>query len=234
MRKIFIFLAMAISLFASIEANKKSEILSISKNKAVIKNINAPIGSSGIVVHYFDKEHSTIVAGAELVAPNKIKFRVFEALKQDALPVPNIKPKIGDEVILNYLYDRGVIIAPNFKTYQEIANKHSDIEWLHPDLLAAELSIAKNPAPEKEDFKKFCEDYSVGLLYFAIKEKGYFVDCYTFKKLKSENIKTFNKSVHLPFYSRIKEIETNWFNFYQNQEVTNYNDYYKNLLELKW
>lgn len=234
MKKIFFMLMAAISLFASsIEANKKSQILSVNKNEATIKPIDAPMGSSGIVIHHFDKKHATIVAGAELIAKNRIKFKVFDALRQDALPTPNIKPQISDEVVLNYLYDRAIAIAPNFRVYQEIVKSHQNIEWMHPDLFAAELSIDKNPAPKKEDFKKFCEDYSVGLLYFAIKEKGYFVDCYSFKKIASENIKVKEKNFNLPFYSRIKNIETNPLDFFSNSEIKNYNSYYQNLLELK-
>jgi len=232
-KKIFIFFIVAISLFASIKANQKSQILSINKNRAIIEDIDAPIGSSGIVIHHFDKNHATIVAAAKLISKNEIEFKIFSALKQEALPTPNIKPKVGDEVILNYLYDRGLIISPNFSTYKEIKNLHKDIEWIHPDLFAAELSKNKNPTPTKKDFKKFCEDYSVGILYFAIKNRGYFVDCYSFNKLSSEKIINNDKDIQTPFYSRVKEIETNWFNFYGNDKITNYNKYYKNLLENK-
>ena len=184
-------------------------------------------------MHYFDKEHSTIVARAELIEKDKIAFRVFDALKQPNLPTPNIAPRAGDKVILNYLYDRGLIIAPNFKTYENIVKKHPKIEWMHPDLFAAELSKSNNPAPTKEDFKNFCNRYAVGILYFAIKNRGYFVDCYSLKSVESENITVDRTKIKLPFYSRLKEIESGWFSFYGASEIKDYDNYYTNLLELR-
>lgn len=224
---------LTISLFADIKPNKESKIVKTYQDGAVIQNIDVPIGSSGIVVHSFDKEHATIVARAELIKPDTIKYKVFDALKQEALPTPKILPRVGDKVILNYLYDRALIIAPNFKTYENIQKLHPDIEWLHPDLFAAELSKTKNPAPSKEDFKNFCNRYSIGLIYIALNNKGYFVDCYSFKKVGSENIVIQKGDIKLPFYTRIKEIETGWFNFYGASEVKDYTNYYSNLLESK-
>ena len=228
---IFGMLLLTFSLFADIKPNIKSKIVKTFQDSAIIQSVNAPIGSSGVVIHNFDKEHATIVARAELIKPDMIKYKIFDALKQEALPTPNILPKTGDKVILNYLYDRALIIAPNFKTYENIQKLHPKIEWLHPDLFAAELSKSKNPAPSKEDFKNFCNKFAVGLIYFALNNKGYFVDCYSFKKVSSENIVIQKGDVKLPFYSRIKEIETGWFNFYGASEVKDYTNYYLNLLE---
>ena len=233
MRKLAILIIFISTIFADITPNKESQIIKGGDYGAIIKDTDAPIGSSGVVVHYFDKEHSTIVARAELVSKNKIEFRVFDALKQENLPIPKILPKEGDKVILNYLYDRALIIAPNFKTYDYITKKYPKLEWLHPDLFAAELSKSKNPAPTKEDFKNFCNRYYAGLIFFAIKDKGYFVDCYSFKKIDVENIKVQDTQIKLPFYTRIKEIESGWFSFYGASEIKDYNIYYTNLLESK-
>ncbi len=231
MKRFFILLVATVSLFASIESNKKSKILSIDKKEATIEKVNAPIGSSGVVIHHFDKEHATIVAGVELIEPNRVRFTMFNALKQESLPTPNILPKINDEVILNYLYDRGVVIAPNFKTYEEIVKKHPEIEWVHPDLFAAQLSQYQNPAPTKKDFQNFCNKYALGIVYFAIENNGFFVDCQSFKKVARETITKKGVEIQLPFYSRIKEIETSWLNFYGSGEITNYDNYYNNLME---
>jgi len=154
-KKIFLFTILLTSIFADIKANKESIIINSSQRTATIKDIDVPVGSSGIVIHYFDKEHSTVVARAELIKKNKIAYRLFDTLKQENLPTPKILPKNGDKVILNYLYDRGLIIAPNYKTYKNIINNYNEIEWLHPDLFAAELSREKNPAPTKKILKIF-------------------------------------------------------------------------------
>jgi len=232
-KKIFLFTILLTSIFADIKANKESIIINSSQRTATIKDIDVPVGSSGIVIHYFDKEHSTVVARAELIKKNKIAYRLFDTLKQENLPTPKILPKNGDKVILNYLYDRGLIIAPNYKTYKNIINNYNEIEWLHPDLFAAELSREKNPAPTKESFKKFCNKYAVGIIYMAINNKGYFVDCYSFKKVYEEPLKIDHSEIKLPFYSRVKEIESGWFNFYGASEVKDYTNYYINLMESK-
>jgi len=232
-KKIFLFTILLTSIFADIKANKESIIINSSQRTATIKDIDVPVGSSGIVIHYFDKEHSTIVARAELIDKNKIEFKIFDTLKQEALPTPKILPKIGDKVILNYLYNRGLIIAPNHKTYENIIKNHNKIEWLHPDLFAAELSREKNPAPTKKNFKNFCNKYAVGIIYMAIDNKGYFVDCYSFKKVYEEPLKMDSNEIKLPFYSRVKEIESGWFNFYGASEVKDYTNYYINLMESK-
>ena len=234
MKKVIFFMAVITSLIADITPNLKTIILKSENYSATVKDIDAPIGSSGIVIHYFDKIHSTIVARAELIDKNKIEFKVFDALKQKALPTPNILPKAGDKVILNYLYNRGLIIAPNYKTYKNIIKNHNKIEWLHPDLFAAQLSKEKNPAPTKENFKNFCNRYAVGIIYMAISNKGYFVDCYSFKRVYEEPLNMDYSETRLPFYSRVKEIESSWFNFYGDNEVKDYTNYYMNLMESKW
>lgn len=234
MKKVIIFLAATIFLFADILANIESEILTIDQNRATIKSVDAPIGSSGIVVHKFDENHSTIVAKVELIDSNMVKFSIYEALKQESLPTPNILPKIGDKVILNYLYDRGLIIAPNFKMYDIIKKTYPNIEWLHPDLFVAQLSKDQNPVPKRKDFSKFCNKYAVGLVYIATNNRGFFVDCQSFKVIKDEKIKNLDNKIKLPFYSRIDEIKSSWLEFYKDSKIKNYDEYYKNLMELKW
>ncbi len=212
----------------------KTKILSIDGNIATIKNSSdVKIGSSGIVVHHYSKEHSTIVAKAIVIDKNsnyiKIRFKKFDDLKQNVLPVPKILPSVGDTVILNYLYNHALAITPNYKTYKEVITKHNDISWLHPDLFAAKLYADNNPSPNREDFQNMCKDYSFSLLYFAINAHGYFVDCNSFKVIKQENLHTNSGKTIVPFYSRIKDIDASWFSFGKSK-IVNYANHYKMLL----
>ena len=212
----------------------KAKILSIDGNIATLKDSpNVNIGSSGVVVHSYSKKHSTIVAKVIVIDKDndyiRVRFRKFSDLKQDVLPVPMILPTTGDTAILNYLYNNALAITPNYKTYKEVTSKHKDINWLHPDLFAAKLFADSNPSPNREDFQNMCEDYSFALLYFAINQKGYFVDCNSFKVVKQERLNTIENKTTLPFYSRIKDIDTSWLNFGKSK-ITNYNNYYKMLL----
>ncbi len=239
MKKLFQYLSILL-IFMSLNLNAnslfkehKTKIISIDNNIATIKNFSdVKIGSSGVVIHNFDKKHSTIVAKAIVIDKNSdtatIRFVPFRDLKQDVLPVPKILPQIGDTAILNYLYNYALPITPNYQTYKIINKKHKNIKWLHPDLFAAKLFIDGNPAPTKKDFKKMCKDYNFSLLYFAINDKGNFVDCNSFKIIKQEQINTSGK-IQFPFFTRIKDIKESWFSF-GNSKITNYNDYYQSLI----
>ena len=235
MKKIIFFIFIAsLTLLNAKFLEYRAKILSIDGNIATIKNSpNVSIGSSGVVVHQYSKNHSTIVAKAIVIDKNsdyiKIRFKKFDDLKQDVLPVPMILPAAGDRVILNYLYNHALAITPNYKTYKEVITKHKDINWLHPDLFAAKLFADNNPSPSKEDFQNMCKDYSFSLLYFAINSKGYFVDCNSFKAIKQETLHTNESKTIVPFYSRIKDIEASWLSFGKTK-ITNYTNYYEMLL----
>ncbi len=223
--------ALLLSLFALTLFAAQTTILKVHKDSALIKEQALPIGTSGIVIHSFSKELQSIIARAILTAPDKIRFEVYDALAQESLPRPNITPQAGDKVILGYLDDRAVIIAPNLATYQKMAQEFSGYELLHPDLFAAELSKAKHPAPSKEDFKNFCNKFALSTILLALKDKALQLDCYSFTPLQTFAIQADTKNVKLPFYSRVKEIESSIFDFFGNNEITNYFEYYQNLVE---
>ncbi len=207
-----------------------TKLIKVEKDRGIIEPVSLPPGTSGIVIHHYDKEHASIVARAILEKSDQIRFTIFDALAQDALPTPKTLPQPGDEVILGYLYDRATIIAPNLTTYQQIANKLNE-ELLHPDLFATELSKAKHPAPTYADFKNFCNKYALAKIYLALKDEVAIVDCYSFKKVGSLPLQTSDKSIKLPFYSRLDEIESSIFDFFGKKEIDNYYSYYKKLLE---
>ncbi len=218
---------------SSLFKEHKTKIISINENTAIVKNFpDVKIGSSGIVVHRYSKNHSTIVAKIIVIAKNsdtmKILFKSFKDLKQPVLPLPKILPQAGDTVILNFLYNKALMIAPNYQTYKNIENRHTDITWLNPDLFAAKLFADNDPNPHRSTFKNMCKNYSFSLLYFAINKSGYFVDCNSFKILSKEHIKNSGK-IMLPFYSRIKNIQASWLSFGKSK-IKNYNEFYTNLL----
>ncbi len=200
---------------------------------------NFSVGSSGVVMHAFDETHKTIVARVEVVAKKPehaiLKYKKFKGLEQSALPSYHITPKAGDTVILNYLYKRATAIVPNAKTLQHVSTKFSDIEWIHPDIFASKLSVDYTPRPTKEDFASECSQNSYALLFFAIQDKGYFVDCNSFKILAKTNLpqSTTNENAMVPFYSRLKAIKGRMFGLMGGDGITNYDNYYKKMLGLK-
>jgi hypothetical protein len=215
----------------------KTTVSKVNKSTVTITdNDNFSIGSSGVIIHSFDSTHKTIIATVEVIEKKSgyayLKYENFKGLKQSALPAYSITPQKGDEVILNFLYDRAMAIVPNKDTLRYITQKYSDIEWIHPDIFASKLAIDYTPVPEKEDFKQECRQDNFTLLFFAIKCKGYFVDCNSFKVLQQINLPQTKEKIKVPFYSRIKEIKGRMFGLMGGDGINDYNRYYKKMLGL--
>jgi len=206
----------------------------------LLDNINVPVGTTGIVLHAFDSSHKTIVAEAvvagEKNGKREIRFQKFKRLKQAALPEYKLVPKEGDRLILNYLYNRVLPITPNMEYFKRFAQKYSaTFDIIHPDLFASQLYLDHEPKPGKESFREICYQQDTSLLYFAVEDQGYFVDCNTFSILKKEPLATEidSKSAAKPFYSRIPEIKNRLGGIIGGESIGDYNLYYKKLLGIK-
>ena len=233
-RAILIFSIIITTLSASgLYSDYKSPILNIERNRATIKDSkDIVVGSSGIVMHKFSDDTTTIIARVDVINKSNgkatLKFRTYKALKQQALPVPSIAPAVGDKVILNYMYDRALIVAPNYKVYHEITKHFKNITWIHPDIIGAYLARQYRPNPDRKLFQTMCRQNVASLIFFALTDEAVFVDCNNFKivkKLKGGKITT----AQLPFYTRIRGIDTSWFNF-GSKNMDSYSNYYKGLI----
>lgn len=206
------------------EANGVAEI--VDSDKFVL-------GSSGIVTHKFSGGLKSIVARAVVIEKKsgfaKIRFELFDFLKQPALPLPNFLPRQGDEVTLNYLYDRALIIAPNEEIYKEIVNAFPNISFIHPDIAGAYLSKNYKPNPSRDDFRKICAQNAAGLIFLALNSEAMFLDCGSFSVLKKFQSRTISY-YHLPFWSHVGEIDTVFWDF-DSAKINNYDRYYKNLIK---
>ncbi|MCR6570695.1 plasminogen-binding N-terminal domain-containing protein [Campylobacter insulaenigrae] len=191
------------------------------------------IHSSGIVVHSIENQDSIIARVSVVGRENglvKLQFKVFDMLTQDAMPLPNVLPEIGDKVVLNYLYDRALIIAPDKKVYDYIAQKFSDLYFLHPDLFGAHMIQEYRQTPKRSDFRSFCSKNAVGLLVVALENKAELVDCQDFEKLQEIEIPQ-AQGLQIPFYSRISGYKSDIFSL-NDEAIENYYIYYKNLISL--
>lgn len=211
----------------------KTTLLEVNGGTATVKDSDTlVIGSSGIVTHRFENNEATIIARASVIEKNgkeaTLRFEVFDLLEQSAFPLPGITPKAGDAVVLNYLYDRALIVAPNQEVFKEVTSHFKDIQWIHPDLMGAYLATEYKPNPGKEEFHKMCQSHSAGLIFFALDTKGYFADCQSFKILKTLDSGRIN-AYQVPFYTRVRGIETAFWKFGSSQ-ISNYNTHYNALL----
>ncbi len=194
------------------------------------------IGETGSIVRWFDKEHSSIIARGVVESVEKdyaiMQFDLFDSLSQKAMPIPKIPPRSGDEVYLKYFYDRALLIAPNQEIYQKIIQSYKGTTWVHPDLFLAQIMLDGNFAPKKSDFRKFCNQYSVGVVYFINGTKGEVRDCQTFAVVKSDYVtgKIKAKDTIKPFFSRFETVESS-FLAVASEDVNDYYDYYDRLLK---
>lgn len=229
-------LSLSIGLFAADLNLKpvKTELLKVEDIYGYIKDSSdVKLNSSGVVIQRFQTSKS-IIARASVIAKEKglakLKFSVFADLEQDALPLPNVVPQKGDEVVLNFLYDRGLVIAPDEQTYNKLVSSFPEIYFTHIDILGAQLIRSSSLAPKRSDFRKFCADNAVGILIFALEDKAKMVDCQDFSELYELAIAK-PSSIQVPFYSRIGGYKSNFFDF-NSQEVGNYYRYYDALINL--
>ncbi|TKX32770.1 plasminogen-binding N-terminal domain-containing protein [Campylobacter aviculae] len=229
------FLTLSITLFAASFDLKpiRADLLKVDDVYGYIKDSpEIKINSGGIVIQQF-KSSKSIIARASVIAKEnglaKLEFSVFSDLKQDALPLPNVLPKSGDEVVLNFLYDRGVIIAPDETTYNDLVSDFPQIYFTHIDIFGAQLIRTSILAPKRSDFRKFCADNAVGILIFALENKAKIIDCQNFNELYEFPIEKAS-SVQIPFYSRVSGYKSNFFDF-NTQEIGNYYKYYNALID---
>lgn len=172
-------------------------------------------GVSGFVVHHFTPEHSTIVAGAVVASYENgeavVSLTPYTGLRHNALPKGEWTPAPGDEVILAFAYHRALLLAPTLELYRTITKKIAGVEWVHPDTFATFLSYQGHPTPLKEDIRDFCTISTAGLLYLYLDDSLFTVDCQSMTLLQITQADYPYSDPVLPFYSRVEEIDANWF-----------------------
>lgn len=200
---------------------------------ATAKGAEAQKGATGIVVTTIIGNKDSIVASAKALNSGseiKIRFQTLTDLAQEALPRAMVLPKVGDKVIFYLNDERALIIAKNQADYQKVASSEKKI-WVHPDLLAALLTKERVGEPTQEHFSSFCKIYSVGTIYFALKNRVVVTDCQSFEPLEerafvSENSK---EEFESPFFKRTGEIETGYMGL-MTESVEDFDSYYSALI----
>jgi hypothetical protein len=248
-KKILIITFLAVAAFASL-SQQSILIKNIVKNSAMINIGNLKVGQSGVIVHYYTKDKSIIISTAivEQSGDNssKIIFSPFKGLIQNALPKTNRKPQNGDTFIVNYLYQKSLLIAPNGESYTNIQNFFPYQHFLNSDIFASYLKLEENPTPQKNDFIKFCKIHNLGTIYFIIEKNFYIVDANSFKIIEILPMVYNNTKTEQPFYTKVDKIESGLFDFDFKFDLSflpfidkstktsgdNYTIYYKNLLGL--
>lgn len=236
MKQLFLILVIAFDLFGAV---LKSQIISINEegSEAIVQNEGIEEGVSGFIIHEIDKDHSVILKNAVVTSYDKktgnakIALSDFNALSNNSLPNGKWKVKVGDSVLLAFGYAKGVLIAPNEEIYYRIT-KNSKLQWVHPDLFATILSYNSHPTPLRGDFDELSVKSSVGLVFIYIEGRVFTLDAKSFKILTITDAKLEQKEVNLPFYTRVPEIDSSWWKFFDegNRKLKEYEPHYYSLL----
>ena len=234
MKHITLFLIFTLTLFAGV---MKTPILSVDNvnNVVTVKVNKIDIGVSGFVVRRLSQRTSSILKSLEVIAYNEqtgiatLKMQKFESLEQNSLPTGKWEVEVGDIAILAYGYTRALLIAPNEEIYYRITKATKQVHWLHPDVFTTILSFNGHPTPLKSDFSAMSNATSVGLIFFYLQQKLFTVDAQSMKIINISDAALNQKEVKLPFYSRINEIDADWFGE-GSDELESYEPYYCKLL----
>lgn len=219
-----------------------AKVENLNNNKSVINIGNLLVGQSGIVVHIYDNDRRLIVANAKVVSSNEtssvVEFFEFDDLRQDAIPTTNRKVENGDVIVLNYMYDQSLLIAPDFNSYQAVREDFAQSNFIHPDLFAAWLKFDNTPLPKKDDFQKFAISQNLGTIFFVVNKKIYILDSKTFTVLDSYSLPLAIAEKQMPFFTRVEEIKGPLIDlsnipFISEKVDTTYDNYYKNILGIK-
>jgi hypothetical protein len=236
LKKLLIVLIFSIYSYGSFD-QETTQLKDINKDGAVINIGNLKIGQSGIVVHDYDEKDSIIVANAIVLSStnnsSKIKFIKFDDLAQNALPTTKLAPVQNDTLVLNYLYSKSLLIAPNTQAYRSVEENLPSQTFLNSDIFASYLKLDANPTPNKDDFISFCKKHNLGTIYVVIDNKFYILDAKSFKLLDTLPISYQDTKEELPFYTRVDKIEKNSFAWFQDSSIGDYKSYYNKLLGLK-
>lgn len=232
MKKIILFLFISLSLYALKLSRIESELIKIEPNFGYIKDDeDILIGASGVVVQKLANFES-IVARVSVIERKdgllKLGFKVFSSLKQRAMPTPILLPKKGDKVVINHLYDRALIIAPNKKSYEALKEELKETKIISSDLLAAFLISNYSKVVSRKLLRSFCGQSATGLIALALKEEAFLYDCQDLKKLSSFKLKA-RGEVQRPFYTNIKQTRGSLLELFDDENMRDYYSYYKEL-----
>lgn len=218
------------------------KIENLQDNKTTINVGNLVVGSSGIVVHVYDNDKRLIVSNAKVIESNNnnsvVEFFDFNDLKQDAIPTSNRKVQVNDILVLNYMYQSSLVIAPTQDTFKIVRSNFKYNNFLHSDLFAAQLKFDAQPFPSKKDIQNFAIKQNIGTIFIVANKKVHVLDSKTFEKLANYDIPYENEEFPMPFYSRVEEIDSDLFTlnfsipFISENKPKNYEAYYKNILGL--
>lgn len=232
MKYIFILSILILELFSAVV---KSPITTLNGNIATINIEKIDVGMSGFIVHQLAENHSSILKNIvvksfdEATKTATLELSEFSALSNNALPSGKWHVEVGDMAILAFGYTRGFLVAPNEEIYHRVTKATKNLQWIHPDIFATILSFNGHPTPLKEDFENLSDATSVGLVFFYLDQRLFTLDARSFEILNISDASLLQETVQLPFYTRVPEIDADWWGE-GSDELEDYEPHYYELM----
>jgi hypothetical protein len=233
--KILLLSLLPLTTLLSFNLETKEIILdTIHKNTATINNGNLIVGQSGIIIH--KTQYNSIIIANAIVKSSSNKSSVLTLSKandliQDAIPTSNLKAKKGDIFILNHMYNSSLLIVPNYEALQKTKKLYPNQNFLNSDIFAAHLKTIASPTPTIKEIQKFCKSYDIGNIFIVVNNKLHIIDINSLKLIDKTDFYITNKKTQSPFFTKITNITTNFWNF-KNNKIMDYHKYYTNILGL--
>jgi len=234
MKFIVLCLILVSGLFAGLVKSPLVDV-DLKNDIATIKIARIDVGMSGFIVHSISPEHSCILKNIVVESFDAqtqiatLKMSEYNSLAHSALPSGRWQVGVGDMAVLAFGYTRGFLVAPSEEIYHRVTTATKHLQWIHPDLFATILSFNGHPTPLKEDFMNLSTLSSVGLIFFYLDQRLFTVDSKSFKILNISPAPLTQDNVILPFYSRVEEIEADWWGE-GSDELEDYETHYYALL----
>jgi hypothetical protein len=224
MKHTILFIFLSLSLFS-----QTVEIQKVENEKIFFQHQNGlKIGMTGIVIHKVSEKYESIIAYVSILENGVGQIFQFTTLAQENLPHGKWKPESGDKIRFHENYERSVLLTRNFDSYIK-TTRQKDENWIHPDIFAVTLNSLGHQSPLLGDFQYFCREHSIGKIYIQFDTELKVVDCLSMREIDSFPL-TFEGETEKPFYSRVKDIDANWFGE-GKEEIEDFEAYYKSLLE---
>lgn len=236
MLKFFLFFCLvSVNLWAFDFKVVESSVERLDGNFIFIKDEPSIVIGAGAIVVKQIKNASSIISRASVVGRQqgllKLELKEFTMLEQKALPTLDVKVEVGDAVLVNFLYDRALLIAPDEASYKQVQQDLSEVYFMHPDILGAFMVREFKLSPKRKDFALFCSNNALGIVGFVLKNKVKFVDCQDFTTLFEKPLQSaLPAKPQTPFYSNITAYRKNVFNV-SERRIKDYYDYYERITE---
>ena len=207
-----------VSLIAFNGEQEEVNIISTSNKSGIISNKEIKKGMTGFII-----QNGMMIGKAISIGDAKVIYQPLLKLRNRNLASIKVTPKSGDKIIFGLYNFRGLIIAPNQKSYLSVKRSYPSIQWIDSDIF---LSTFKTK-PSKDDFQNFCSEFNIGFIDFILGDKEYIVDSNSFYVLEKKETTPYPYPKEKPFFTNYSKVTKGFF----ESSPKNWVEYYKTMLK---